>query len=112
MSKTRGDIARFLAIRADTMARLVSSLGGHVHEGGPVVELVRRERAVQIPVQSKAVDNWIVDGEHRALAYMVEILQPERLELKVCIYDDPRHDYLNDPRPLFDSNPQIDLTST
>ena len=111
MGKTRGDIAKFLAIRADTMARLVKALGGQAHEGGPVVDIVRRERVVQIPVPSKAVDNWIVDGTGRALAYMVEILQPDRLELKVCIYDDPRLDYLNDPRPLLDTSPQIDLTS-
>ncbi len=94
------------------MQRLIVALGGETHAGGPVASLERRERAVMIPVRSTAVDNWIVDETGRALAYMVEILQPGKLELKVCIYDAPRVDFMNDPRPLLDTEPVIDLTST
>ncbi len=110
--KTTGEIQKYLQIRAETMQRLIRALGGESWQGGPVAEIVRRERRVRIPVESRAVDNWIVDGTGRALAYMVEILQPERLELKVCVYEVPRPDYINDPRPLLDTSPQIDLTST
>ena len=110
-TKTPEELAQFLAIRADNIQRLVDALGGLREHGGPVVDVEIRERMVNIPPGTKVIDVWITDANDRALAYLLTTLHPERLELKTCIYDAPRLDYLDDPRPMLDDNPQIDLTS-
>ncbi len=106
---TPEDVERFMAMRADVLRRLVDAFGGMDHQGGIVADLIQRERAIMVPRNSKAIDVWVVDGQGRALAYMVNVLQPDRFKTQVCVYSSPREGYLDDPHPLHDGNLIIDL---
>ena len=93
----RDTVAAFLKDRAEMMEQLLTQVGGP--EG---VSILRRRSHLRGAgnVIGMRYENWLVDEDECALAYMLEEVTRDRMHLDCAVYDKPRAAPLDDPAPL------------
>ena len=86
--------AAFLKERAEMMEHLLALVGG------PQVAVSILRRRSKLGAIGMRYENWLMDADDHALAYMLEEVTRDRMHLDCAVYDKPRATPLDDPAPL------------